>query len=161
MSAIAEELKARTMRFALDVCALISLLPSTEPGPTAQHQLARCATSVAFNYRAACRGRSHKEYTARIGVVAEESDETLGWLEFIEAAHLLRSSELTRLIAESRELAATMSACYGTARYRERQGDNDQRPKRGSADQSNPPIPQSNYPIPQSNYPITRLPDPP
>ena len=168
MSAIAEELKARTMRFALDVCALISLLPSTEPGPTAQHQLARCATSVAFNYRAACRGRSHKEYTARIGVVAEESDETLGWLEFIEAAHLLRSSELTRLIAESRELAAIMSACYGTARYRERQGDNDQRPKRGSADQSNPPIPQSNYPIPQSNYPIpqsnypiTRLPDPP
>ena len=100
-------------------------------------------------------------------MVAEESDETLGWLEFIEAANLLRSPELSRLIAESRELAAIMSASYGTARYRERQGDNDQRPKRGSADQSNPPIPQSNPqsqsnpPIPQSNYPITRLPDPP
>jgi four helix bundle protein len=123
MSTIAEELKVRTMRFALDVCALIPLLPSTEPGPTAQHQLARCATSVAFNYRAACRGRSHKEYTAKIGVVAEESDETLGWLEFVEAAKLLALPELTRLIRESRELAAIMSTSYGTARYRERRGD--------------------------------------
>jgi four helix bundle protein len=126
MSAIAEELKARTMQSALDVCALISLLPSTEPGPTVPHQLARAATSVAFNYRAACRGRSHKEYTAKIGVVAEESDEALGWLEFIETANLQRSPELSALIVESRELAAIMSASYGTARYRERSAANDQ-----------------------------------
>ena len=120
MGEIAEQLKARTMRFALDVCALIQLLPGGEPGGTVQHQLARAATSVAFNYRAACRGRSHAEYTTKIELVSEESDESLGWLEFIDAARLLKSDELHRLLAESREIAAIMSSSYGTARYKER-----------------------------------------
>ena len=122
MGEIAEELKARTMRFALDVCALIKHLPHSEPSQTVQRQLTKAATSVAFNYRAACRARSHKEYTAKIGLVDEEADESVGWLEFIEAARLLKSSELVRLIVESRELAAIMSASYGTARYKERNG---------------------------------------
>ena len=120
MGNIAEQLKARTMRFSLDVCALIQHLPSGEPGETVQHQLARAATSVAFNYRAACRGRSHAEYTAKIGLVSEESDESQGWLEFIDAAGLLKSAELKRLLAESSEIAAIMSSSYGTARYNER-----------------------------------------
>ena len=120
MGEVAEQLKARTMRFSLDVCALIQLLPHREPGWTVQHQLAKATTSVAFNYRAACRGRSHAEYTAKIGLVSEESDEALGWLEFIEASALLKSDELQRLLAESRELAAIMSSSYGTARYNER-----------------------------------------
>ena len=122
MGEIAEQLKARTMRFSLDVCALIQQLPAGEPGWTVQHQLARAATSVAFNYRAACRGRSHAEYTAKIGLVSEESDESPGWLEFIDAARLLTSEELQRLLAESRELTAIMSASYGTARYKDRNG---------------------------------------
>src|SRR5713226_3700300 len=120
MSEISEELKKRTMQCSLDVCALIKRLPHDEPGQTVQRQLAKAATSVAFNYRAACRGRSHAEYTAKVGTVAEEADETLGWLEFTEAAELLKSSELNQLIAEARELAAIMSASYGTARYNER-----------------------------------------
>ena len=120
MGKIAEQLKARTMRFALDVCALIPQLPNREPGWTVQRQLAKAATSVAFNYRAACRGRSHAEYTAKIGLVAEEADESLGWLEFSEAAELLASPELKQLTVEARELSAIMSASYGTARYKER-----------------------------------------
>jgi four helix bundle protein len=120
MSAEAEELKRRTMRFALDVCALIRQLPNVEPGPVARHQLARSSTSVAFNYRAACRARSHAEFTAKIGLVSEESDESLGWLEFIEAAQLVKSSELGRLLVEADELCAVFSASAGTARAKER-----------------------------------------
>jgi len=120
MSEEAERLKERTMRFALDVCALIKHLPPFEPGPTVKRQLAKAATSVAFNYRASCRARSHAEFTAKIGVVAEEADETQGWLEFIEAANLLVCSELPRLLSEATELSAIMSASVGTARYKER-----------------------------------------
>ena len=133
MGEIAERLKARTMRFALDVCALIQHLPPGEPGWTVQHQLTKAATSVAFNYRAACRGRSHAEYTAKIGLVSEESDESLGWLEFIEAAELLKSEELQRLLAEARELSAIMSASYGTARHKDR---DKRRGERGSHGQN-------------------------
>jgi four helix bundle protein len=120
MGEIAEQLKAKTKRFALDVCSPIKHLPHAEPGQTVRRQLAKSATSVAFNYRASCRARSHAEYTAKIGVVAEEADESLRWLEFIEAARLLASTELERLIAEAPELTAIMSASHGTARYKER-----------------------------------------
>jgi four helix bundle protein len=120
MSEAAELLKQRTMRFALDVCGLIKHLPAVEPGPTVRRQLARAATSVAFNYRASCRARSHDEFTAKIGLVAEEADETQGWLDFIDAAALIESADLHRLLAESCELAAIFSASFGTARYKQR-----------------------------------------
>jgi four helix bundle protein len=123
MSEQAELLKARTMRFALDVCALLKQLPHDEPGPTVRRQLAKSSTGVAFNYRASCRARSHAEFTSRIGVVAEEADETQGWLEFIDAANLVVSPDLPRLITEATELSAIMSASVGTARYKERNKD--------------------------------------
>jgi four helix bundle protein len=120
MSDVAAEMKARTMRFALDVCALIRHLPAFEPGPTVRRQLAKSATSVAINYRASCRARSHAEFTAKTGLVAEEADETQGWLEFVEAAKLVASTEVLRLLAEATELTKIVSASYGTARYNER-----------------------------------------
>ena len=76
---------------------------------------------VAFNYRASCRARSHDEFTAKIGLVAEEADESEGWLEFIETGRLIKSSSaLTHLLNESRELVAIFSASVGTARYKQR-----------------------------------------
>jgi len=121
MSEESEQLKARTMRFALDVCALIKKLPRDEPGPTVKRQLARSSTGLAFNYRASCRARSHKEFTSKIGVVAEEADEAQGWLEFIEAATLIYDPSLKRLVIESTELTKIASASYGTARAKERE----------------------------------------
>jgi four helix bundle protein len=120
MSDVADVMKARTMRFALEVCALIQHLPAAEPGPTVRHQLARSATSVAFNYRASCRARSHAEFTAKTGLVAEEADESQGWLEFIQAGQLITSADVARLLAEATELTKIVSASYGTARYNER-----------------------------------------
>ena len=108
------------MGFALDVCALLRVLPPTEPGPTMRRQLARSSTGLAFNYRAACRARSHAEFTAKMGIVAEEADESQGWLEFMEAAQLVQSNELTRLVGEAAELVAIFSASAGTARYNQR-----------------------------------------
>ena len=120
MSEQSEQHKRRTMRFALDVCALVRILPRDEPGMTVRRQLARAATSVAFNYRASCRARSDTEFTAKLGTVVEEADEAFGWREFIAAADLLRQAELRRLIGEANELTAVMSASYATARGNER-----------------------------------------
>jgi four helix bundle protein len=120
MSEQSEVLKRRTTRFALDTCALIRALPLDEPGTTVKRQLAKAATSVAFNYRASCRARSHAEFTAKLGTVAEEADEAFGWLEFIAAAGLLKVAELNRLIVEADEITAIMSASYATAREKER-----------------------------------------
>jgi four helix bundle protein len=110
------------MQFAVDVCALIKLLPSSEPGPTVRHQLAKCSTSVPMNYRSSRRARSHAEFIARIGIVADEADESLGWLQFVERTQLLNAPELGRLIREATELRDIFAASYGTPRRRHRTG---------------------------------------
>ena len=116
MSEQSDQLKARTRRFALDVLELIKLLPSTEPGPTVKRQLTKAATSVDMNYRASCRARSHAEFTAKIGVVAEEADESASWLDLVGEAKLVQCDLLTRLRKEGHELEAIFSASAGTAR---------------------------------------------
>ena len=116
-------LKERTKRFALDVLEALKALPASEPGPTIRRQLTKSATSVAANYRASRRARSHQEFTARISVVAEEADESLFWLELIQEGKLTTSSNVQKLLSESRELCAVFSAMVGTARRNRRRSD--------------------------------------
>jgi four helix bundle protein len=116
----AERLKQRVRQFALAVIALIQRLPSTEPGATVRRQLAKSATSVDMNYRAACRARSHAEFTAKIGLVAEEADETASWLDLIDEAKLVDAADLETLRGEARQLVAIFSASLGTARRNRR-----------------------------------------
>ena len=91
MSEQSELLKVRTRRFVLDVIKLIPLFPSQEPGPTIRRQLAKSATSMDMNYRASCRARSHAEFTAKLGLVAEEADETAEWLDVVAEAWMVNS----------------------------------------------------------------------
>jgi len=73
-----------------------------------------------MNYRAACRARSHAEFTAKLGTVAEEADESAEWLDVVHEAKLTALPTLATLRKESRELLAIFSASVGTARRRER-----------------------------------------
>ena len=79
-------------------------------------QLLRCGTSVGANYRAVCRARSKAEFIARIGIVAEEADESVFWLELIEQAKILNPKQLEEILKEARQLAAIFSASHKTAR---------------------------------------------
>jgi four helix bundle protein len=79
-------------------------------------QLLRCGTSVAANYRAACRSRSKAEFVARIGVVAEEADEAVLWLELLTESSIISADKTETLLAEARELAAIFTASQQTAK---------------------------------------------
>jgi four helix bundle protein len=116
MSEQADRLKERTFRFALDVIELTRTFSSEEPGPTVRRQLAKAATSVGANYRAACRARSHADFTSRISVVAEEADESAYWLDVTAGATLTKAVALQKLQQEARELTAIFSRAVGTAR---------------------------------------------
>ena len=72
-----KELKDRTKRFALNVIFLVRELPPTIDGRRLGGQLFDAGTSVAANYRAACRARSRAEFIAKLGIVLEESDESI------------------------------------------------------------------------------------
>jgi four helix bundle protein len=102
----AKELKDRTKQFALRILKLVIALPRTVEGRAIANQIVRSGTSVAANYRSACRARSRSEFVAKIGVVLEETDETLLWLELISTAKLLPASRVTALLAEANELVA-------------------------------------------------------
>jgi len=81
-----KELKDRTKRFAVDVIHLCRELPPTVDGRRLGQQLLDAGTSVAANYRASCRARSRAEFIAKLGVVLEEADESLFWLELMTDA---------------------------------------------------------------------------
>ena len=100
------ELKARTKRFALRILKLVAALPRSIEGRAIANQLVRCGTSVAANYRAACRARSKAEFVAKMGVVLEEADETQLWLELIIEGKLLSSKRVQPLLNEANELVA-------------------------------------------------------
>lgn len=110
-----DELKDRTKQFALRVLKLVAALPKTIEGRAIASQLVRTGTSVAANYRATCRARSKAEFIAKIGVVLEEADETLLWLELISEANLLPSKRIDPLLAEANELVAIMAVSRRSA----------------------------------------------
>ena len=111
-----EALKARTKAFALRVMTLIDHLPNSIQGRVLSDQLMRSATSVAANYRAACRGRSKAEFTAKLGIALEEADESLLWLELIAEGKLLPKSRLQDLTKEADEICAIFFTTWRTSK---------------------------------------------
>src|SRR3954447_4371691 len=110
-----DELKARTKAFAIRVFRLGEALPQTIQGKAVANQIIRSATSVAANYRAACRARSRAEFAAKIGLVEEEADETLFWLELIIDTELLSVDRIEPLRREADELVAIMASSRKSA----------------------------------------------
>jgi four helix bundle protein len=104
------ELQSRTKRFALRILVLIDRLPNTIGGRVLANQLARSATSVGANYRAACRARSRAEFASKLGIVAEEADENLYWLELIRDGNFMAEKNVGSLLAEADELTAIFTA---------------------------------------------------
>jgi four helix bundle protein len=109
------ELLDRTKQFAVRIFTLVGALPRTIQGKAVAAQLIRSGTSVAANYRAACRARSKAEFIAKLGVVEEEADESASWLELIIETALLSSARVRPLLIEAGEIVAMMASSKETA----------------------------------------------
>jgi four helix bundle protein len=120
MDKTAEELKARTKRFAIAVLDFVDTLPRTPSGDAVARQLARAGLGIAGNYRGACRGRSHTEFTARLGIALEEADESELWLEICDARTMGDGKRRPWLLDESGQLRAIFSEACMTARANEK-----------------------------------------
>ncbi len=110
-----DELRERTKSFALRCLQAAEALPKSITGRTISSQLARSATSVAANYRAACRARSQADFISKIAVVQEEADETGFWLDLAVQAGVLPEKKLRPLIVEADELTAIFAASHISA----------------------------------------------
>ena len=111
-----QELRERTKKFALRIIRMSEVLPHTRTANVIANQILRSATSITANYRAAGRSRSKAEFIAKIGVVVEEADETLCWLEFLSESNLVPANKLKDLLTEANELVAIFVASRKTVR---------------------------------------------
>ena len=112
----AEGMKERTKQFAIRIVAVVQSLPRSREGDVLGKQLLRSGTSVAANYRAICRARSKAEFISKMGIVVEEADETVFWLELLADAGLVQPGRLTLLLQEANELLAICAASLRTAK---------------------------------------------
>jgi len=104
------QLIQRTKLFALEVIRFFQRLPKTDEAKITGKQLLRSGTSVAANYRAACRSRSKQEFYAKICIVEEESDESLFWLELISESGIQTNAKIELILKEAKELIRIFSA---------------------------------------------------
>jgi four helix bundle protein len=111
-----EELRERTKHFALRVIKLFQALRKSEEERILGRQLLRSGTSVAANYRALCRARSRAEFIAKMGVVIEEADEAVFWMELLVDAGLVERARIEHLVREANELVAIFVSSRKTAR---------------------------------------------
>jgi four helix bundle protein len=108
--------KRRTKKLALEIIKLFRLLPKTEEAKVIGRQLLRSSTSVAANYRSVCRARSKADFIAKIGLVVEEADETVFWLEIIMEAEIFNGPLMQPIFKEANEILAIMAASQMTSK---------------------------------------------
>lgn len=111
-----EQLRDRTKAFALRIVRLFRSLPKSTEAQVLGKQLLRAGTSVAANYRAACRARSRAEFISKIGTVVEEADECALWIEMLVDSGIMKKERLAELLSEARQLTAIFTASKRTAK---------------------------------------------
>lgn len=112
-----ENLKLQTRQFALEVIKLVEKLPARDMvNDVLGKQLLRSGTSVAANYRSATRARSSADFISKMTIVEEEADESVLWIDLLEASQRIKSDLVRPLMKEAGELTAIAVASVRTAR---------------------------------------------
>ena len=112
----ADDLKQRTRTYALRIIRLVEALPQGRTAEVIGKQLLRCGTSVGANYRASCRAKSSADFIAKMGIVEEESDESIYWIELLVETGLVKKSRVSDLLDEANQLVAIIVSSIRTAR---------------------------------------------
>jgi four helix bundle protein len=119
-SSIADELRERTFNYALRTLRYCRSLPNEWDVREIAQQLLRAGTGTAGNYWSACRGRSDREFIAKLGVAEDEAAESVLWLMLILRGGIREDLETKDLLKEGREITAILSASHKTARENRR-----------------------------------------
>src|SRR5215470_5175606 len=116
------DLRKRTKVFVLRIIKLVESLPSGKTVDVIGKQLLRCGTSVGANYRAACRAKSQADFIAKMGIVEEEADESIYWMELLVESELMRKERVEDLMDEANQLVSIFVSSINTARGNKRGG---------------------------------------
>ena len=106
----------RTFDFGIRCVRLVEALPKSMSAQTIGKQLIRAATSVGANYRAAVRGRSRGDFLSRMGIVEEECDESVYWVDVLIELGFVSGKRVEELRKEANEIIAITVSSIKTAR---------------------------------------------
>ena len=115
-----KDLKERTKKFALRIIKMYSSLPKSTEAKVLGTQVLRSGTSVGANYRSACRARSPADFISEMGIVEEEADESLYWMELLIDSEIVKPEKLKSLMGEADEILAITVASIKTAKKRKK-----------------------------------------
>jgi four helix bundle protein len=113
-----EQMKKRTKGFAKAIVKLCRKLPKNREGNLIGNQIFRSGTSVAANYRSACRAKSKPDFIAKLSIVEEEADETSFWLELIKDMDIVETQDLNPILKECNEIVAIVVSSIKSSRKR-------------------------------------------
>jgi len=111
-----KDLQDRTKAFALRVIKMSDALPRTRAANVITNQILRSATSMAANYRAVGRARSKAEFVSKLGIVVEEADETVFWLEMLADSGIVSQQNGQHCSMRPIKLMLSFSASRRTAK---------------------------------------------
>jgi four helix bundle protein len=111
-----DDFRRRTFRFGIRVVRRVQTLSKAEVARVIGNQLLRSGTAVGANYRAAARARSRADFIAKMGIVEEECDEALYWIDMLIELELVSGTSCKELRTEANEILAIVVASIRTAR---------------------------------------------
>jgi four helix bundle protein len=109
-------LKEKTKTFALKIIQLFESLPKGRTADVIGRQLLDAGTSVGANYRAACRARSPADFISKMGIVEEEADEAIYWMELLIESGLVLRADIGNFLEEADQILAMTVSSIKTAR---------------------------------------------
>jgi four helix bundle protein len=116
----ASDMKRRTKSFALATVRFVETLPRTPTAVVIGKQLLRCGTSVGANYRASCRAKSQADFIAKMGIVEEEADESMYWMELLVESGVAKKEEVAHLLDDANQIVAIVVSSIRTAKEHRR-----------------------------------------
>jgi len=105
-----------TKKLAIEVIKFSTTLPCDIPSKIIASQLVRSATSVGANYRSVCRARSKADFIAKLGLVEEEADETLYWLEILQETAIVSELSIKNIYSIAKQILAMTISSLKTAK---------------------------------------------
>ena len=109
-------LRERTKKFALRVLRMSQAIPHNREANIVSNQIVRSSTGMAANYRAAGLARSRAEFISQLGILLEEADETVFWLEMLAESGIIKPAKLAHFMTEANESVAIFATSRRTVK---------------------------------------------
>ena len=113
-----DELKDCFKAFSIRIINMVDNMPDTISGRAIASQVVRSGTSPSANYRAACLGKSGKDFINKLKMVEEELDETGHWIDVIMSTGMLPEQRVKDLYLESQELLKIITSSILTMKQK-------------------------------------------